>query len=226
MVRARPIFSGSCMNRSPVRVRVRSKLKPASKAVKADQRTQFSGDAVAKNGSRNEKKILVVVDSSFEAKGALEWALSQAVQTQDTIILLYITKPSKQAAADSKKEINKRAYGVLYSMKNTCQVKRPGVQIEVAVVEGKEKGPTIVEEAKQRKVSLLVLGQRKKRSMIWRLRRLWGGNRRMNGKGGAGVVDFCIHNAHCMTIAVRRKNKKLGGYLITTKQHKNFWLLA
>lgn len=94
------------------------------------------------------------------------------------------------------------------------------MQIEVAVVEGKEKGPTIVEEARKQGASMLVLGQ-KKRSTTWRLLMMWAGSR-VTG----GVVEYCIQNADCMAIAVRRKSKKLGGYLITTKRQKDFWLLA
>lgn len=94
------------------------------------------------------------------------------------------------------------------------------VQVEVAIREGKEKGPIIVEEAKKQRVSLLVLGQRK-RSIMWRLMNRWTGKRK-----GGGAVEYCIQNSSCMAIAVRRKGKKLGGYLITTKRHKNFWLLA
>lgn len=94
------------------------------------------------------------------------------------------------------------------------------MQVEIALREGKEKGPIIVEEAKQRNVSLLVLGQRKQ-SIMWRLQKLWTGKRTKNR-----VVDYCILNANCMTIAVRRKSREYGGYLITTKRHKNFWLLA
>ena len=94
------------------------------------------------------------------------------------------------------------------------------IQIEIAVVEGKEKGPLIVEEAKKQGAALLVLGQ-KKRSMTWRLIMMWASN-----KVTGGVVEYCIQNADCMAIAVRRKGKKHGGYLITTKRHKDFWLLA
>lgn len=97
------------------------------------------------------------------------------------------------------------------------------IQIEIAVVEGKEKGPLIVEEAKKQGVALLVLGQ-KKRSMTWRLIMMWANNNRVTC--GSGVVEYCIQNAECMAIAVRRKGKKHGGYLITTKRHKDFWLLA
>ena len=96
------------------------------------------------------------------------------------------------------------------------------LQVKTVMVEGKDKGAAIVEEAKQQKVSLLVIGQRK-RPRFWCLMKRWVRNR---GKGRSDVVEYCIQNAACMTIAVRRKNKKLGGFLITTKRHKNFWLLA
>lgn len=95
------------------------------------------------------------------------------------------------------------------------------VQVEIALQQGKEKGPIIVEEAKQQKVSLLILGKRKQSSMVWCGLVKWATDRICRG-----VVDYCIQNADCMTVAVRRKSKKLGGYLITTKNHKDFWLLA
>ena len=95
------------------------------------------------------------------------------------------------------------------------------MKVEIELLQGKEKGPIIVEAAKRQKVSLLVLGQKRKRSVWWSLMKMWT----LRGKR-RDVADYCIENAQCMTIAVRRKNKKFGGYLITTKRHKNFWLLA
>ncbi|KAI7752927.1 hypothetical protein M8C21_004161, partial [Ambrosia artemisiifolia] len=165
-------------------------------------------------------KVMVVVDSSTESKGALQWALDHTVQNQDTMILLHVASASKVLGCKSSGEVNQRMYEHLNSMKRKLQVKRPEVKVEIEVRQGKEKGPTIVEAAKQERVSLLVLGQRKQ-SMIWRIRTMWAG-RRSQGR----AVDYCIQNANCMTIAVRRKNKRHGGYLITTKRHKNFWLLA
>ncbi|KAK6261766.1 hypothetical protein QUC31_007582 [Theobroma cacao] len=216
------------LSRSVARVRVHSpslRRKPASNSIENDQELEFLGNGGADNLINNEtgtefgsgNKVMVVVDASVEAKGALEWALSHTIQSQDTIVLLHVAKPRKRA---SKRNRNPRVYELLHSMKNMCQMKRPGVQVEVATLEGKEKGPIIVEAAKQQQASLLVLGQRKK-SMIWRLMRRWAGKR-----GPAGVGDYCIQNASCMTIAVRKKSNELGGYLITTKRHKNFWLLA
>ncbi|KAI3870667.1 hypothetical protein MKX03_000627 [Papaver bracteatum] len=81
------------------------------------------------------RRIMIVVDSSLEAKGAIQWALSHTIQNQDTLVLLYVTKPTSSN-------------------------------------HGKEKGPTIVAEAKNQGVSLLILG-RKKRSMTWRLVMMW-----------------------------------------------------
>ncbi|KAL5543324.1 hypothetical protein UlMin_008458 [Ulmus minor] len=171
-----------------------------------------------KNGNETGNKIMILVDSSLEAKGALDWALSHTVQTQDTVVLLHVVKPSKK---DANGKLNLRAIEQLHSMKNICGRKKPGVKVEIELLEGKERGEIIVEEAKKQKVSLLVLGQKRKRSIWWSLMK------RMTRKGLKGdVVEYCIQNATCMTIAVRRKSKKLGGYLITTKRHKNFWLLA
>ncbi|KAK4423667.1 hypothetical protein Salat_1949600 [Sesamum alatum] len=182
-----------------------------------------SGGAAEKPATASGRKIMIVVDSSVEAKNAVQWALSHTVQNQDTIVLLNVTKPSKQGdESSSNKDVNHRLPEFLTCMKNSCQLKRPEVRVEVAVVEGKEKGPAIVEAAKMEGAALLVLGQ-KKRSVTWRLMLMWAGNR---AAAGGGVAEYCVQNASCMAIAVRRKSKKLGGYLITTKRQKDFWLLA
>ncbi|MED6164647.1 hypothetical protein PIB30_092231 [Stylosanthes scabra] len=229
---------GFCLNR--IRPHVRMRSPPIQQAKKNDDATAAkTGDQDKKSesssGSCEERlkepakpgvvigrKIMIVVDSSLEAKGAVQWALTHTVQSQDKIILLHVIKPSNKQGNEvgSSKEIAPRAYELAASFKNMCNVKRPEVETEIAVVEGKEKGLKIVEEAKKEGVGLLVLGQ-KKRSTTWRLVMMWAGQR-VNG----GVVDYCIQNAHCMAIAVRRKSSKIGGYMITTKRHKDFWLLA
>ncbi|TYI29825.1 hypothetical protein ES332_A05G343800v1 [Gossypium tomentosum] len=224
---------GFCLNRIRPHVRVKSppiQAKPNLDSSKTDQKDEISGN-IGEDKSRNGektgfligRKIMIVVDSSIEAKGALQWALSHTVQCHDTLVLLHVTKPSKQVPntnEDHDKNRAPRACEPVSSLKNMCKQKRPEVEVEVAVVEGKEKGRTIVEEAKKQGVALLVLGQKKK-SMTWRLVMMWAGSR-MTG----GVVKYCIQNATCMAVGVRRKSKKLGGYLITTKRHKDFWLLA
>ncbi|CAK9316777.1 unnamed protein product [Citrullus colocynthis] len=219
-----------CLNRIRPHVRVPIQSKPDSVSVKTgpNKKADDSVDDIqvgAKPVLGSGRKIMIVVDSTIEAEGALHWALSHTVQNQDNILLLHLTKPSTKGEGLSK-ETAPRAYELVHSMRTLCQLKRPEVETEVAVVEGgKEKGAVIVEEARKRGVSLLVLGQ-KKRSTTWRLLMAWAGHRWGGGGGGGGVVEYCIQNASCMAIAVRRKSKKLGGYLITTKRQKDFWLLA
>ncbi|KAE9445703.1 hypothetical protein C3L33_22396, partial [Rhododendron williamsianum] len=224
MVRVRMRLSGFCRSRGTARDRVKTQSQQCSQArnsVYANDNSiegNFNGDAMLKaESSKGGNRAMVVVESGLESKDALHWALSHAVQSHDTIVLLHVTKPSKQGATCT----TNRAYELLCSMKELCETRRPEVQVEIAVVEGKgkEKGPRIVKEAKQQRVSLLVLGQ-KKQSMV----RLWTvcRGRRTHSR----VVEHCIQNANCITIAVRRKSRKYGGYLITTKRHKNFWLLA
>ncbi|KAK8691603.1 hypothetical protein V6N13_075107 [Hibiscus sabdariffa] len=235
MGRTGPRLPGFCLNRIRPHVRVKSpptQANPNPDSAKTDGKAETCGKVGEDESGNGEKpgfligrKIMIVVDSSIEAKGALQWALSHTVQCRDTVVLLYVTKPSKQATVtvtndECDKKMAPRACEPVSSLKNMCKQKRPEVEVEVAVVEGKEKGPTIVEEAKKQGVELLVLGQKKK-SVTWRLIMMWAGNR-----VAGGAVEYCIQNATCMAVAVRRKSKKLGGYLITTKRHKDFWLLA
>ncbi|GKV25190.1 hypothetical protein SLEP1_g34660 [Rubroshorea leprosula] len=188
------------------------------KEVVEEEEEAISKEAVGSGGN----KVMVVVDSSVEAKWALEWALSHAVQAHDIIVFLHVCKSTKNVSRGMR---SARVYDLLRSMKNMCQKRSPGVQVEVMMVEGEEKGPAIVEAAKQLKVSLLVLGQRKRRRM-WRLLKRWAWKGGLGGGCSSHLVDYCIQNASCMTFSVRRMSKELGGYLITTKHHKNFWLLA
>lgn len=99
---------GFCLNRIRPHVRVKSppiQAKPNLDASKPDQKDEISGK-VGEDKSRNGEKtgfligrrIMIVVDSSIEAKGALQWALSHTVQCHDTLVLLHVTKPSKQGA--------------------------------------------------------------------------------------------------------------------------------
>ncbi|KAH6797850.1 hypothetical protein C2S52_022404 [Perilla frutescens var. hirtella] len=219
-----------CLNRIRPLARVRS-TSPTNSADFADQEKKDSNFAAGDSGGDCDKpaavsgrKIMIVVESSVVAKNAVQWALSHAVQNQDLLILLYVAKPSKQGDRSVKNDvIGPRIPEFLTSMKSMCQVKRPEVCVEVEVVEGKEKGPAIVEAAKRQEAALLVVGQ-KKRSVTWRLMLTWAGSR--VAAAGGGVAEYCVQNATCMAIAVRRKSKKVGGYLITTKRQKDFWLLA
>ncbi|CAN0896224.1 hypothetical protein LINGRAHAP2_LOCUS18353 [Linum grandiflorum] len=220
---------GLCLNRIRPHVRsVRSPQEPDQAIDNHDgggKKTATGAEAAVGGG----RKVMIVVDSSAEAKVALQWALSHTVQTHDSLLLLHVAKPSTNHHHQGlMKGRGSRGYELVSSLKKMSQMKRPEVEIEALIVEGKEKGPAILEEAKKQEVALLVLGQRKRSSMTWRLIMMWASNKLANaaGAGAGGVVEYCIQNAECMAIAVRRKSKKHGGYLITTKRHKDFWLLA
>ncbi|XP_057777499.1 uncharacterized protein LOC130995984 [Salvia miltiorrhiza] len=206
-----------CLNRIRPVARVRS---PPNNA--EEKKDCFSGGGCEKAAAASGRKIMIVVDPSAVAKNAVQWALSHTVQNQDLVVLLYVIKPSKQG--DREVKTDPRIPAFLTSMQSMCQVKRPEVCVEVEVVEGKEKGPAIVEAARRQEAALLVVGQ-KKRSVTWRLMLTWAGGRVVAAAGG-GVAEYCVQNASCMALAVRRKSKKVGGYLITTKRQKDFWLLA
>ncbi|KAK9748158.1 hypothetical protein RND81_02G040000 [Saponaria officinalis] len=238
MGKLRAKTSGFCFKISKARIRIRSpplQSNPTYNSIKFSHKNEYYDDCSSsftsgtpmssdENSEKGEYKdgnrIMVVVDGSQEAKGALQWALSHTVQKEDTIVLLYIAKPSKRGP-NSEGDINPKANGLLYTLKSICQTKRPGVQVEVVALSGLDKGQIIVNKAKEHRATLLVVGHRR-RSIAWRVLMRWAGRSRSS----QCVVDYCIQNAECMTIAVRRKSKKLGGYLITTKRHKNFWLLA
>ncbi|KAL0761386.1 hypothetical protein Bca101_077536 [Brassica carinata] len=200
--------------------KIRTSFKGGSSSSKSLDEGSASGSR--KNGSKNQKteegnkkgeaesgrKVMVVVDTTSQSKNALQWALTQCVQDEDNITLLHVTKtPVGQATDETQGQRNSRAHE---------QVKTEIVVVETA----EEKGKTIVEEAKKQGAGVLVLGQRKRTSK-WRVIWKW----RAKGGIGGGVVEYCIHNSECMAIAVRKKSNN-GGYLITTKRHKDFWLLA
>ncbi|XP_051185431.1 uncharacterized protein [Lolium perenne] len=163
------------------------------------------------------RKVMVVADGGGdEARTALQWALSHSVRPSDTVVLLDVVRST------GKNRDDLRGYQPLEAMRSICQAKRPEVRIELSLVEGKERGPTIVEAARKQGVSLLVMGQ-KKRSMTWRLLSMW----MAGGKGtGGNTVEYCVQHATCMALGIRRKSRRGGGYLITTRRQRDFWLLA
>ncbi|XP_074577833.1 universal stress protein PHOS32-like [Curcuma longa] len=220
--RTDPRLPRFCLNRIAARVRVRSPPPPAETkpAPAADNLAEAKPSEEAAAAARGRRRIVIVVDASPESKTALLWALSHAVQSTDCIVLVNVIKPSSKRGDRSLKEKDPKSYELLHSMKSICKSKKPEVVVVVSLVEGTERGPAIVAEARKQGASLLVMGQ-KKRSVTWRLVMLWVGN-----KIAGSVADYCVQNAACMAVAVRRKSRRGGGYLITTKRHKDFWLLA
>lgn len=116
-------FPGLCMRRAVGRFRVRVRSPSSQNYVRKttatatatdDESNNFfnkddsdqkyfsssfnvDGEVVTNQEADNAgNRVMVVVDSSLEPQTALQWTLSHAVQTKDTIFLLHIVNPSKQ----------------------------------------------------------------------------------------------------------------------------------
>lgn len=100
------------------------------------------------------------------------------------------------------------------------------VKVETCAVEAEERAPAVVEAARRHGASLLVLGQRHHQAVARWLQALWRRRRRggSSAAAAAGMVEYCIEHAPCVALAVRRRTS--GGYLVSSKHHKDFWLLA
>lgn len=98
-IRPRIRVQSLCFGVATPRVRACAAASSFSSKSPNSNRTAFSSRGQDYGRGKGDKgdhesgnKVMVVVDSSFEAKGALEWALSHAVQTQDTVVLVHVAK--------------------------------------------------------------------------------------------------------------------------------------
>jgi hypothetical protein len=77
-------------------------------------------DGGVKQGSVISRKIMIVIDSNFEAKSSLQWALTHTVQNHDTIVLLHVIKSSKQGVCENS-SLDKFLFGVVSSIQLIIQ---------------------------------------------------------------------------------------------------------
>ncbi|XP_062213369.1 uncharacterized protein LOC133914258 [Phragmites australis] len=182
---------------------------------------------VGEGGAKKDgggRRVMVVADGRPEAAGALQWALSQAVRSNDTVVLLAVVKPVAQDAITDScvKILGTRCSEQLEATRSICESTRPEVKVETCAVEAEERAPAVVEAARWHGASLLVLGQRRRRGVTRWLQALW--RRRRGRGGGATMVEYCIEHAPCVALGVRRRSS--AGYLVSSKRHRDFWLLA
>lgn len=181
------------------------------------------------NEITQSKRIVVVVDESREAKVALSWAFSHVVNKSDTVILLHVPDIDRNNVSVSHRykspgdlfskkagcvEGTKRGFDLAKSLQALCKSHWPEVVVEVVAME-EEKGRTIVNQVKKLEASMLVLGQ-KKPSLF----------QRFFPSMKEDIFEFCISNAECMTLGVRKQSNGMGGYILNSRWQKNFWLLA
>ncbi|KAK6145901.1 hypothetical protein DH2020_019770 [Rehmannia glutinosa] len=200
-------------------------------------------------GSAAARKVMVVADPSRDSAGALQYALAHAVHENDTLVLLHVENPNAWKNPFSALFKNPMSPGsaragggggcytssvaaeegggggeveFLDEMKRTCSAAKPKLKVMVEkaeMAEGREKASVILGHSAASKVDLLIIGQRRSLSNSIL------GSRRGLSLRGFDTADYVVENSKCTCVAVQKKGQK-GGYLLNSKSHKNFWLLA
>ncbi|KAK1386883.1 Usp domain-containing protein [Heracleum sosnowskyi] len=156
-----------------------------------------------------KKRVMVVVDESCHSKHAMMWALTHVTNKGDSLTLLHIVPPhSSQSSSDSPY--------LASSLGSLCKACKPEVEVEALWIQG-PKLATVMSQVKKLEVSVLVLGQKKPSSLFTCF---------CGRSSTERFVEECINNVECLTIGVTKQGQGIGGYLISTRWQKDFWLLA
>ncbi|XP_042059045.1 uncharacterized protein LOC121803446 [Salvia splendens] len=204
------------------------------------------------DGSATERRVMVVADGSRESATALQYALSHALMDNDSLILLHVAPPRNAFGGFFKNPISpgsarfggsptssgegsvgrNRSRGgngsggeadFLDGMKRACAAAKPTLKVAVEkaeVVEGKDKAAVIVSHSAASNVELLIIG-RKRNALS---KSILAARRGLSFNGLMETAEYAIENSKCTCVSVQRKTN--GGYLLNSKTHKNFWLLA
>ncbi|CAO1944238.1 unnamed protein product [Urochloa humidicola] len=164
----------------------------------------------AKQQGEARKRVMVVVDESSGAKHAMMWALTHVANKGDFLTLLHVLPHSGSGRGEE-------ASSLANSLGTLCKASRPEVEVEALVIQG-PKLATVLSQVKKLEASVLVLSQCRPSPYCW-----LGCLLRSSSEE---FVEQCINQAECLTLAVRKQSKGVGGYLISTRWQKNFWLLA
>ncbi|CAL4960194.1 unnamed protein product [Urochloa decumbens] len=168
----------------------------------------YGGGAKLQGEAR--KRVMVVVDESSGAKHAMMWALTHVANKGDFLTLLHVLPHSGSGRGEE-------ASSLANSLGTLCKASRPEVEVEALVIQG-PKLATVLSQVKKLEASVLVLSQCRPSPYCW-----LGCLLRSSSEE---FVEQCINQAECLTLAVRKQSKGVGGYLISTRWQKNFWLLA
>ncbi|XP_022768198.1 uncharacterized protein LOC111312306 [Durio zibethinus] len=163
------------------------------------------------NGLVLRKRVMVVVDQSSHSKHAMMWALTHVANKGDLLTLLHVVSPSQKTSDSSS-----CSPYLANSLGSLCKACRPEVEVEALAIQG-PKLATVMSQVKKLAVSVLVLGQKRPSPFL---------NCLSGNSSAENFVEQCINNADCLTIGVRKQSKGVGGYLVSTRWQKNFWLLA
>ncbi|XP_078441014.1 uncharacterized protein LOC144710996 [Wolffia australiana] len=154
------------------------------------------------------KRVVAVVDRSSGAKNAALWALNHVVGAGDIVTLLHVLP---RRGGDAARKANSDVADLLVAL---CRSIRSDVEVEALALHG-PKLRTVLNHITKLEAAVLVLSQPKPSSSCC---------------FGAGddddFVERCVNEADCLAVAVRKRGGGVGGYFVTTRTQKNFWLLA
>ncbi|RWW52907.1 hypothetical protein BHE74_00040640 [Ensete ventricosum] len=153
---------------------------------------------------------MVLIDRTARAEQAMVWALTHVANKGDLVTLLHVLPPHCSGSAHREEETSR----LIDSLGSICKAIRPQVRVEVLVIHG-PKLATVLGQVKKLDVSVLVLKQSKPPPLCC-----------MMTSSREEFVKQCIDRAECQTMAVRKQRHGVGGYLVSTRWQKNFWLLA
>ncbi|CAN4120622.1 unnamed protein product [Withania somnifera] len=113
----------------------------------------------------------------------------------------------------------------LGTMKHACEVAQPKIKVCTETVEmdgnAKEKASIILAKSASLGIDILVIGQRKSLSNV-----ILRPKKSVSLRGlRLDMAAYLIDNSKCTCVAVQKKGQA-AGYLLNTKTHRNFWLLA
>lgn len=164
------------------------------------------------------KRVMVVVDNTSHSKHAMMWALTHAANKGDLLTLLHIIPPASKGGGDRApgSDSSSSSPYLVNSLGSLCKACKPQVEVEALVIQGPRLA-TVINQVKKLDVSVLVVGQKKPSPLT---------NCLCGSSSSEEFVDQCINNVECLTIGVSKQSKSVGGYLISTRWKKNFWLLA
>ncbi|XP_072973288.1 uncharacterized protein [Typha angustifolia] len=154
-----------------------------------------------------KKRVMVVIDQSSGAKHAMMWALTHVANKGDLLTLLHVLPHLHPRGGED-------APNLANSLGSLCKACKPEVEVEALVIQG-PKLSTVLTQVKKLEASVLVLRQSKPSPFCCLFR-----------SSSEEFVEQCINRAECLTLAVRKQSMGMGGYLVSTRWQKNFWLLA
>ncbi|GLU01045.1 hypothetical protein SLE2022_183710 [Rubroshorea leprosula] len=160
-------------------------------------------------GAVVRKRVMVLVDQTSHSKHAMMFALTHVANNGDFFTLLHVIPPTHKGSDCSSSHCLANSLGSL------CKACKPEVEVEALVIQG-PKLSTVLSQVKKLEVSVLVLGKKRPSPFL----------NCLHGTSSNEFVDQCINNADCLTVGVRKQSSGVGGYLISTRWQKNFWLLA